>query len=761
MSDASSLTEMSQSEDEEDIEMKDPPPISAQKAYDYLVPLIGKFNATVENITLPEQLRTSYAEATSSLISKARQKDYKIAIVGRTGAGKSTLLNALLERQVLTASASGACTAVTTEISYKDVKHTEAVVEFITRDEWKKILSHLIEDVVDTTVDTQEATDTSFSSAYQAKAKVLGVYPQLQGLDEKQWRLEELLDDPLISQHLGQARVFTASGNESGFQKELEQFLASTLTTSDTRALWPLVKIVKIMGRFEVLSTGVTLVDLPGHGDADSVRDGMANAYLKTADTICLVANIARAKDDKDLHLYLHRKLSQIILDGRVKEKSVLLILTGADQSIGSNEITLEPKQQAIVNTLKEEAISLVNDIQVLQTKMEKKEQSKAKKKAEQIEKLKDQIGKKRLLKESRVREKNRLLALGRSKIVEKSLKEKCEHLFQEISQEKDAVPDIPIFCLGSRDYLCLANLEPDPSAIFTDKEETGIPRLRRYFERDGERRNLVDAREAVTTFCDLLARTTQPYSGTVGCADSTLEIHAKINALETICGTKVDELIDKMRTDYNALLLVVEKAVDEAEKNSPAIFESHTSKKWNQYRAMMRQEGQYEGGNLNTDLTKTILPAIQQKWYDVVNTKIPHHLDDFMDQIKEELTDTVKSILTDTPQHKAGNMRKALAIESFLTELKLANGQFTRSAQRSGTRAWEPLVKRELDPQYTKVCAEKGPGMYKRMKLASQVPVGSQGARAYAISVDEQSIHPRQRSGNIQPYQRHRHAIV
>jgi hypothetical protein len=42
------------------------------------------------------------------------------------------------------------------------------------------------------------------------------------------------------------------------------------------------------MGRFEVLSTGITLVDLPGHGDVDNVRDTMANEYLKSADTICL-----------------------------------------------------------------------------------------------------------------------------------------------------------------------------------------------------------------------------------------------------------------------------------------------------------------------------------------------------------------------------------------------------------------------------------------------------------------------------------------
>jgi hypothetical protein len=108
---------------------------------DQLGPLIQKFNATVANITLPQELRDDWKAHTDSLMSKTVQRPYKVAIVGRTGAsrryvctkhlmlklfegvsiiglrlrfawtdriqvGKSTLLNALLHNQVLTASAS-------------------------------------------------------------------------------------------------------------------------------------------------------------------------------------------------------------------------------------------------------------------------------------------------------------------------------------------------------------------------------------------------------------------------------------------------------------------------------------------------------------------------------------------------------------------------------------------------------------------------------------------------------------------------------
>ncbi|KAJ7847853.1 hypothetical protein B0H13DRAFT_78671 [Mycena leptocephala] len=173
---------------------------------EYIVPLIKTFNATVENLTLPEELKEDWNESTTTLMARAVQRAHKVAIVGRTGVGKSTLLNALLQHQVLTASASGACTAVTTEISYKDVKNIEAVVEFISKEQWEMDLSRLIEDVTDTTVDTQEgpAENSTVSLSYQAREKVLGVYPQLQAVSDKSWTVRELMDDPLVNRYLGQ-----------------------------------------------------------------------------------------------------------------------------------------------------------------------------------------------------------------------------------------------------------------------------------------------------------------------------------------------------------------------------------------------------------------------------------------------------------------------------------------------------------------------------------------------------------------------------
>ncbi|KAJ7724281.1 hypothetical protein B0H16DRAFT_1895589 [Mycena metata] len=740
---------------EDDVEMNAPPRPSAQKQY--LLPLLNAFEATLSSLTLPTELRDEWSRSTADMKGKAVQRPYKVAILGRTGmwgllhlqfckngrligtqAGKSTLVNALLEQRVLSASASGACTAVTTEISYRDVPTIEAVVEFISREQWAKDLGRLIEDVTDTTVDKEEeVTDTAFSPAYQARQKIYGIYPHLRNVSEKSWKVEELLNDPVVQDYLGQTKIFAAQ-KDVNFQKELEQFLASALAGSDTRVFWPLVKIVKIMGRFDVLSTGITLVDLPGHGDVDNTRDTMANEYLKTADAICLVAGITRAKDDRDIHAYLQKHLSQTIIDGRIQEKSILIALTSADaccrfpDPIGGNEITLKPTKQAIVDDLNQDALALTQELNALREKREKKEKSRAKKNASAaLEKIREQmtaLSQKRTIKTKEI---NRLRAVCVSSSNHyrlppasppldadtKLTQDKYAQLYRDLSRltADTPVPPIPIFCVGSRDFMRLLQVDDlDDPIIFREAGETGIPQLRSYFESHGERRNLGEAIAVVSHFCEFLSRTssTQFSVSPMGNQATALTVQNAINDLEQRCGTRLNEMVAAIENVYDDLLVIVDAAVSDAEGKSPSIFQSHEAKKWNQYRAMMRQEGQYETGNLNADLTKDILPLVQRDWNIAVNNLTPLRIKDYAEEIQEDLINTVKSVSNDP------SVRKSLGIETFMTSLHVANMDATKTAQRQGSRTWEPLMKRLLKPQYTKVSAEKGNGMYKRMKM-------------------------------------------
>ncbi|KAJ7161245.1 hypothetical protein C8R43DRAFT_1123726 [Mycena crocata] len=715
--------------DDKDVEL---PQISPwQKAFDTIVPLIEKFNAMlVENMGgLPKDRREDWKETTKCIADMAHEKPHRCAIVGRTGepwsfayaahrtnslkgVGKSTLLNALLKDQVLSASASGACTAVTTEISYKNVKKTEAEVEFISREEWKKNLSRLVEDINDKTEDTQEEAAPDLGAicpAFQAREKILAVYPHLRNVNTQAWSVQELLDDSIVSGYLDQTLVFTPDGT-GNFQKKLEQFLASALTTSGTRAFWPLVKKVKIMGNFEVLSTGVTLVDLPGHGDVDDARDSMASEYLKTA-----VSGIARAKDDRDIHSHLQKHLLQIIMDNRVHTKTISLILTGADISIGSNEVTLTPVEQEVIDTLKQDALQLAGEIDALNEKRQRKEKSKSKKKDAYIKEIRDQILEKGQQKESKNKEKSRLLAQGRSRIVEGALKERYASVYRDLFARASAdhpvpdisVPDIPIFSLGSRDYLCVTNIESDSPTTFSEPEDTGIPRLQRYLQRDGECRNLADAISVATRFCEFISRTSSEFPATTIARNQdddkiTLFISETLDGLENHFVTKLDEMVAKLKAYYSHLYDEVVKVVDQAEKKSPKIFAKRAQKmKWNQYKAMMRTNGLYDKGNLCYDLADGILPMIQHEWNIAVNARIPTALQDFYDEIGRATNEAVNVIFTASTKYDEGRLRSGLGLQSLKEDLKHANTNACVKAQRHGSREWAPMLKTLLSSQF------------------------------------------------------------
>lgn len=64
-------------------------------------------------------------------------------------------------------------------------------------------------------------------------------------------------------------------------------------------ALWPLVRQIDIKCSSPALSSGTTLVDLPGLADTNAARSAVALEYLEKCDHICIVAPISRAVDDK------------------------------------------------------------------------------------------------------------------------------------------------------------------------------------------------------------------------------------------------------------------------------------------------------------------------------------------------------------------------------------------------------------------------------------------------------------------------------
>ncbi|KAJ7814970.1 hypothetical protein B0H14DRAFT_3878507, partial [Mycena olivaceomarginata] len=719
-----------------------------ENAYGLVLDVIRALESQIADVQLAPERQQDLTDSMKLLGRRASQKPYKVAIVGRTGCGKSTLLNALLQRRLLPTSGKGAaCTSVVTEISYSDGPEIIAKILYKSPAQWKLELDHLVADAcvkllfklflcdpflrffccrLEANADSEESAATShLSPAYQAREKLYQIYPHLRDSNVAEWNADSLLADPTVSDYLGKEPIISAS-DHGDFGKELEQCLSSC----GDRTIWPLVKSVHIRGPFPVLSTGITLVDLPGHGDVDNTRDEVANEYMRDASTVFLVTSIVRAIDDRDTHQYLEKHLSQIIVDGRIGEKSIALILTGTD-------IPFDEKATGIPEIAK-----LTDEIKMLEGRINRRPQD------DKVKGWKNQIAQRRGTRNQLISQRRIVLAKQRSDAVALALHEKCQQIYCTFSQlpEGESIPHIPVFCVGSWDFMSLSSLLPP--LVFSSKEDTSIPALHEYIRRIGEFQTLTDGIDLLSVMYQLLNRASHVPSGdSVG-----LQLRQEVLDLEKRCTDRALTLVRSIEAIFARIAAKVAEAVSVAQGRSPGVFENIArTLKWNQYLALMRREGEYGANDLNTDLTATILPSIQTQWHLGINMEIPTLLSDFFQEIQADLHKSIRT-LQDRSSTNIDTVRKSLGVESFVKELSRAVQQSITVRQRKGNRIWAPLIKEQLVAQYASAAAERGRGMFGRMKVLNMAfirdsahvifePLNDGTRAAFAGSVDQVQI--------------------
>jgi len=73
----------------------------------------------------------------------------------------------------------------------------------------------------------------------------------------------------------------------------------SSVHKQETGQLWPLVKWATVSGPWQLLAPGISFVDLPGFGDANAVRNRVAEREYNRADFVCVCSRIDRAATDR------------------------------------------------------------------------------------------------------------------------------------------------------------------------------------------------------------------------------------------------------------------------------------------------------------------------------------------------------------------------------------------------------------------------------------------------------------------------------
>lgn len=255
-------------------------------------------------------------------------------VVGATGSGKSSIINAVLgEKQLVPTSCMRACTAVVTEISYNNGSTAyRAVIEFISPQEWRNELELLINDIVSNGRVTNDYDDDN-TQAGIAFAKIQAVYPHLNRENLSAAVVDELLDSDDIKAVVGTKIEFnapTAKEIHSNIQKYVDSgdkmakdfadHGPQATSTLAEIAYWPLIRVVHIYTKSSVLESGSVLVDLPGVADSNEARAAIAQRYLQNCASLCIVAPIIRAVDDKSARHLLNESFKrQLWRDGTLQ----------------------------------------------------------------------------------------------------------------------------------------------------------------------------------------------------------------------------------------------------------------------------------------------------------------------------------------------------------------------------------------------------------------------------------------------------------
>ncbi|KAI1777637.1 hypothetical protein F4818DRAFT_320307 [Hypoxylon cercidicola] len=346
----------------------------------------------VERLSRAEGSRdvNRHRKAIQNLKKLAKNPKPVLGIVGPTGHGKSSLINALLgETRLVPTNCVKACTAVVTEISWNNSNNPErcyrAEVEFISADEWLDELKNLLQDIKAASDEVAEDRIDEDPDVEVALAKVKAVYPNITKDKLVQADPETLLSDEAVREHLGDTWEVVGS-KPTSFYRDVAKYISSLQKGVNLEKLeeggnmneeqhpmqlWPLVKVVRIYIKADVLSTGAVIVDLPGVEDSNAARAAIAAMYMEKCSAIWIVAGITRAIDNKAAQQLLSRSFKQQLnYDGNYSRVTFICSRTdeidmgeaaeflGLDQELGA----LRRKESALDDWEEENKERVEND---------------------------------------------------------------------------------------------------------------------------------------------------------------------------------------------------------------------------------------------------------------------------------------------------------------------------------------------------------------------------------------------------------------
>ncbi|KAH7920344.1 hypothetical protein BV22DRAFT_1198964 [Leucogyrophana mollusca] len=647
---------MAMNDDDIDIDLQYPEPDDAEyeQDADILVYISDSMDQWARNL---RRIGHRDLATEASALASWRPRSRKTAVVGRAGSGKSTVMNAILQAPVLSTSSVGrACTTFPTEVIYEGENEYRAVISYVSKQQWEKTLTLLLNDInpdEDDFEDLFEAPDTSPS--VEAEAALLSVYPHHKAtfddpIPNIQLTVNNLLDDPVVAPLLGGEQHFTALSAES-LEQELDGYLSGCRHDPSKPVLWSLVDIVRIYGPFEVLRSGMILVDLPGYGDRNAVRAKRADDYLEEADNLILVCGIDRAVDEKETKDWMVKCIKRFAVfdNHKVEDGGLTVVITGLDRHVLEKDVRAYLTEEQ-ANTLKDFQMasttlsSLVSCLYLIQFYRQQGEQATkhkivARRKINEAKTRKNSKLKSPMLRSQAERDMNlaiaeheqhlttlRLIAekmqLFFAHVREDEVRSSVQSLYRatmlstQEGQDLVEIESIPVFVVGALDFFCLSGLVTlgTQCQVFNNINATGVPALQAYIRTTGEKYFLSTVKGILVRGHTLLAEVQGRLEATVR---QNME---SLSTYESDAGS----LFDALKVENVKTLLTGFKIIDEDQKSMetalregalravvacPAAVKVLAKFKSNTYQALMRRNG------ILGDTRGTALFAVATDW--------------------------------------------------------------------------------------------------------------------------------------------------